>query len=304
MQRIKVGVVGVGHLGQHHGRIYSQLPKVELVGVVDVNKERVKEIAQRFSTSSYLNYKELRGKVEAVSIAVPTFLHYKIARDFLKWGIHILVEKPFTQTVEEAEELLSLAKKKERILQVGHIERFNTAIEELEKRIENPRFIESHRLGPFKDRGTDVGVVLDLMIHDIDIILNLVHSEVSQIDASGVSVLSQKEDIANARLKFANGCVANITASRLTKEEVRRIRIFQNNTYISLDYLKQELLIYRKIQQKIVVEKPFITKQEPLKRELESFVECVSCGTCPLVSGEQGKKALEVVDKILQQIGR
>ena len=304
MQRIKVGVVGVGHLGQHHGRIYSQLPKIELVGVVDVNEERVKEIAQRFSTSPYLNYKELRGKVEAVSIAVPTFLHYKIARDFLKWGIHILVEKPFTQTVEEAEELLSLAKKKERILQVGHIERFNTAIEELEKRIENPRFIESHRLGPFKERGTDVGVVLDLMIHDIDIILNLVHSEVSQIDASGVSVLSQKEDIANARLKFANGCVANITASRLTKEEVRRIRIFQDNTYISLDYLKQELLIYRKIQQKIVVEKPFITKQEPLKRELESFVECVRCGTSPLVSGEQGKKALEVVDKILQQIGR
>ncbi len=304
MQRIKVGVVGVGHLGQHHGRIYSQLPKIELVGVVDVNEERVKEIAQRFSTSPYLNYKELRGKVEAVSIAVPTFLHYKIARDFLKWGIHILVEKPFTQTVEEAEELLSLAKKKERILQVGHIERFNTAIEELEKRIENPRFIESHRLGPFKERGTDVGVVLDLMIHDIDIILNLVHSEVSQIDASGVSVLSQKEDIANARLKFANGCVANITASRLTKEEVRRIRIFQDNTYISLDYLKQELLIYRKIQQKIVVEKPFITKQEPLKRELESFVECVRCGKRPLVSGEQGKKALEVVDKILQQIGR
>ena len=305
MKKLKVGVVGVGHLGQHHARIYSQMAGVELVGIVDVDEERARKISQEQRTVPYRDYSQILDKVEAVSIAVPTLLHYEVAQGFLEKKVHVLIEKPITPTIGEAEELFRLARQNNLILQVGHIERFNAAIQELEKRVDNPRFIESHRLGPFKERATDMGVVLDLMIHDIDIILTLVKSEISRLDASGTPVLSRKEDIANARLKFENGCVANMTASRLTRDEMRRIRVFQKNAYISLDFSKQELVIYRKVtrpHKEIVVEKPKIAKGEPLKEELESFVECVREGKKPLVSEEEVKKALGIVTRILGEI--
>ncbi len=305
MKKLKVGVVGVGHLGQHHARIYSQMAGVELVGIVDVDEERARKISQEQRTVPYRDYSQILDKVEAVSIAVPTLLHYEVAQGFLEKKVHVLIEKPITPTIGEAEELFRLARQNNLILQVGHIERFNAAIQELEKRVDNPRFIESHRLGPFKERATDMGVVLDLMIHDIDIILTLVKSEISRLDASGTPVLSRKEDIANARLKFENGCVANMTASRLTRDEMRRIRVFQKNAYISLDFSKQELVIYRKVtrpHKEIVVEKPKIAKGEPLKKELESFVECVREGKKPLVSEEEVKKALGIVTRILGEI--
>lgn len=305
MKKVKVGVVGVGHLGQHHARIYSQMAGAELVGIVDVDEERARKISQEQRTVPYRDYSQILDKVEAVSIAVPTFSHYEVARGFLEKKVHVLIEKPITPTIGEAEELFRLARQNNLILQVGHIERFNAAIRELEKRVANPRFIESHRLGPFKERATDVGVVLDLMIHDIDIILTLVKSKISRLDASGTPVLSRKEDIANARLKFENGCVANITASRLTREEMRRIRVFQKDAYISLDFPKQELVIYRKVtrpRKEIIVEKPKIAKGEPLKKELESFVECIREGKKPLVSEEEVKKALGIVTRILGEI--
>jgi predicted dehydrogenase len=300
--RIRVGVVGVGHLGSIHAKVYSKLDNVKLAGVCDCNIERALEIGKRFDTASYADYEELFDKIDAVSIVVPTSLHYNVAKDFLAHGIHVLVEKPITKTLSEADELIEIAKDKKLVFQVGHIERFNSAVLALEPYLKKPRFIECQRLGPFHERVKDVGVVLDLMIHDIDIVLGLVKKDTSAIEAVGVSTISNHEDIANVRLIFEDGAIADITASRVTKDVVRKIRIFQEDSYISLNYLNQEVAIFRKSGEKIVKEKIKVKKHEPLKRELRSFIECVQTGARPIVSGVEGRRALQVALEIVEKI--
>ena len=249
MNRIKVGVVGVGYLGQHHARIYSKLPEVELVGVVDIDEGKSNAIAAQAGCQAYQDFHALLDKVQAVSIAVPTLVHHEVALSFLRAGVDVLLEKPMTVTLDEADDLMREAEKRGNLLQIGHLERFNSVVRALDGRIDKPRFIESHRLGPFVERGTDVHVVLDLMIHDIDIILSLVNSPVELIRAVGVSVISPQIDIANARIEFSSGCVANVTASRVSREKMRKIRIFQPDAYFSLDYLQQEVTVCRRVAQ-------------------------------------------------------
>jgi predicted dehydrogenase len=302
MEKLKVAVVGVGSLGSIHARIYAGLPDVQLVAIADTNLKQAKKIARACRCQYFSDYRELFGLVEAVSIAVPTKLHYKIAYDFLEHNIHPLVEKPFTDTVREADELLALAKKKGLALQVGHVERFNAAVQAVQELPGRPKFIECHRLGPFAARVKDVGVVLDLMIHDIDIILGMVDSAVQSIQAVGVNVLTGHEDIANARLNFKNGAVANITASRISPKSMRKIRLFQENAYISLDYEAQEALIYEKQGKKITRKKINIKKEKPLQKELRSFIQCVKEKKPPLVSGQQGRDALAIASEILEKI--
>ena len=313
---MKIGVIGVGSLGQHHARVYSQIPKacpernlgIELFGVCDVDKKRAEKIAKNFNAKPFSDYKELIGKINAVSIVVPTPLHYTVAKDFLNAGIHRLVEKPITEDVSQAEELLKIANEKNIILQIGHIERFNTAVIEAQKYIKQPKFIEAQRLGPYDPRVAHIGVVMDLMIHDIDIILTLVNSKIVQMDAIGAKVLSQKEDIANVRLKFENGCVANISASRVSLDKFRKIRIFQDDSYISLDYAGQSLKIYKKksdvvtSMSDIEIIKPKLKPEEPLKRELEHFINCIRTGKPPIVTGEHGRDALEIAIAILKKL--
>ncbi|HAX61380.1 MAG TPA: UDP-N-acetyl-D-glucosamine dehydrogenase [Elusimicrobia bacterium] len=305
---MKVAVVGAGSLGQHHTRVYSTIPDIELFGVCDVDKKRSEKIAKNFNAQPFSDYKELIGKVDAVSIVVPTPLHYAVAKDFLNAGIHCLVEKPITDNVLHAEELLKIATEKNIILQIGHIERFNTAVIEAQKHIKSPKFIEAQRLGPYDPRVAHIGVVMDLMIHDIDIVLTLVNSKIMQMDVIGAKVLSQNEDIANVRLKFENGCVANISASRVSLDKFRKIRIFQDDTYISLDYAGQSLKIYKKKSDVITsmsdinILKPKLKTEEPLKRELEHFINCVKTGKPPLVTGEHGRDALSVAIEILKKL--
>lgn len=308
-RKVRVGVVGVGHLGQHHARIYAEMPEVELVGVADVNEARLKEVAERFKVPGFVDYRGLIGLAEAVSIAVPAILHYQIAREFLFQGVDVLVEKPIAETVEEAEDLVEIARTQGRLLQVGHIERFNGAVRALEGLIVEPGFIECHRLSPFPGRAMDVDVVLDLMIHDIDVILSLVKSKVKEVSAVGVPVISDQVDIANARIQFESGCVANVTASRVSVERMRKIRIFQRDTYLSLDYATQEIALYRRILPdapdglpRIVREEVSIDKAEPLRVELQSFVDCVRTRRRPLVSGEEGRDALKVALQILHTL--
>jgi predicted dehydrogenase len=305
---VRVGVIGVGHIGEHHARVYSQLQGVELAGVVDIDQKRREKVAREYKTTAYADYEQIFHKVDAVSVVVPTDLHYPVAKDFLERGVHCLVEKPITLTLEEAEDLLGIARRKNLILQIGHIERFNSAILEAQKYIKEPKFIEAYRLGPYDPRMANIGVVLDLMIHDIDIVLYLVRSPVRSIDAIGGSVLSQNEDIANARINFQNGCVANISASRVSLEKFRKIRIFQKDVYISLDYVRQSLKIYRKKGKEVksmkdmMVLRPQLKKTDPLKEELTHFVQCVERGRKPLVSGEHGRDALGVALEILRKI--
>lgn len=304
--------MGVGHLGQHHARNYSEIEGCQLVGVVDVDRKAATRIANSFRTQAFFDYRTLIGQVDAVSIVVPTTMHYAVASEFLKSGVHVMVEKPITTTVEEARSLIELARERELILQVGHIERFNAAVIKLQDILTNPGFIESHRLGPYDPRVRDVGVVLDLMIHDIDIILQLVNSPIVSIDAVGVPILSPREDIANARIKFANGCTANLTVSRVTPNKMRKIRIFQPNTYVSVDYMKQAMEVYQKVEiegasegepkAQIVRKRLRIKKEEPLKRELMHFLQCVREGREPAVTGEHGQNALEVAIRVVEQI--
>lgn len=299
MKRIKIGVVGTGHLGEHHVRIFRQLPGADLTGIVDTDQTRLKEIAQKYRTAAFRNGEELiAAGVEAVSIAVPTEHHFAAARLFLEKGINVLLEKPITRTVKEAEILLEIAKKKKIVFQIGHIERFNVAVKALNKLVKRPRFIESHRLGPFPRRSTDINVILDLMIHDLDIVLNLVRSEVKSIQAVGVPILSSYEDIANARIAFKDGCVANLTVSRVSPERIRKIRIFQEDAYFSLDFWTKEISVYRKFKDKIVQEKIGPEEKESLKLELEHFLHCVSRKKSPLVSGEDARRVLEIALKI------
>ncbi len=289
-------------MGSVHARVYSELSSVELVGICDIDAQKASQASKQFNTPAFLSHKELLGKVDAVSIAVPTNKHHLVAKDFMNHGVHTLIEKPITNNLTEAEELITLSKKNKIILQVGHVERFNSAFIAIEKIVKNPRFIECHRLSPFPYRSLDIGVVLDVMIHDIDIILGLVKSEIRTVEAIGVPVLTPFEDIANVRLTFKNGCVCNLTASRISEEAMRKIRIFLSDTYISLDYGSQEAFLYKKESGQIIKESLPIEKEEPLKREIESFIDCIENNKKPLVSGEEAYQALLLSDKIIKKI--
>ncbi|MFV2059566.1 MAG: Gfo/Idh/MocA family oxidoreductase [Gammaproteobacteria bacterium] len=307
MQTIKTAVVGVGYLGKFHAEKYSAIPNSELIAVVDANAEVVQEIAQKLDVEALTDYTELKAKVDAVSIVVPTQLHYDTAKFFLENGIHVLVEKPITTTVDEATELVNIANKNKLIFQVGHLERFNPAILALNDVINKPLFIESHRVAPFNPRGADVNVILDLMIHDIDIIMNMVNSKVTHIDANGVKVLSSDIDIANTRLQFENGCVANVTASRAGLKSERKMRLFQHDAYIAIDFQNKKLGIHRKGDgemhpgvSNIESEEQIFEQGDALFSEIESFLNAIANKTTPVVSGEDGRLALETALKITE----
>lgn len=310
MNPIRVGVAGVGHLGYHHARNYASLENVALVGVVDLDPERGRKAAEDFHVPWFKTLDELLAAgVDAVSVSVPTSAHFETATQLLNAGVDVLVEKPLAATTQEAEQMVAMAEQHERILQVGHIERFNGAVIALFDAIKHPRFIECHRLSPYPNRGQDVSVVLDLMIHDLEIVLALDRSELVSMDAVGVSVFSEQEDIANVRLRFASGCVANLTCSRISLERMRKIRIFEQDAYLSTDYSDQEVLVYRKKPVKPeVVQNPMelitvdplpVHREEPLRRELQSFVACVRDRTRPVVSGADGLAALRLAEDIV-----
>jgi len=305
--KLKVGVVGVGYLGRFHALIYSRMDSVELVGVNDSNPEQAASVAAEAGTRS-LSLAELVEQCDAVSIVVPTSLHLEIARPFLEKGVHMLLEKPIEADVAKAEEIVRLASESVTTLQIGHLERYNAGILALAERIENPRFIEAQRMGGFKARATDVDVISDLMIHDIDIILSLVDSELVSISASGTSVLTDHIDIANARLEFANGAAANVTASRVSREDSRRIRVFEPQHYLSLDFIAQRLETARAVPvegaewPEIRTEALDIEPVKPLDAELVSFVDSVINGTQPVVDGPTGLRALEVALQIKEKI--
>lgn len=320
---MKIGLVGVGHLGQHHRRLLREIPEVELAGCFDKDPG-VQARERERGVTVFESYDELLAAADAVDIVVPTDEHYPLAKVALASGKHIFLEKPITETVAQARELVELAHSKNLILQVGHIERFNPAVTALHDLDLQPRFIESHRLSQFQPRGTEVAVILDLMIHDIDIILSLVKSPVAQIEASGVPVITNSIDIANARISFENGCVANVTASRISQKAMRKIRVFQPAAYISIDFLQNSTEIYRLkesskdaetplpfiigelehhgVKKQIVYEQPVVNETNPLRDELSAFVKSIENGTRPIVSGEDGLRALEVAQMIQTKI--
>jgi predicted dehydrogenase len=302
---LQCAVIGTGYLGKFHADKYAALLECELVAIVDTNPEAAAAIAAKHACLGLTDYRELLGKVDAVSIAVPTSLHFAVARDFLQAGAHVLVEKPMTTTVEEADELIRLAHLHQRVLMVGHLERFNPAILGLEGLLNQPRFIESTRLAPFKPRATDVSVVLDLMIHDIDIILDMVDSEIIAIEASGAAVLTNDTDIANARLTFANGCVANVTASRISLKSERKMRLFQKDAYLSVDFQNRVLSSYQRGEGEMfpgvpnfVPDEQRFEQSDALLEEIRHFVDCCIHGKPPRVSGEAGRRALAAAEAI------
>ncbi|MGQ9647498.1 MAG: Gfo/Idh/MocA family oxidoreductase [Thermodesulfobacteriota bacterium] len=309
MDQIKVGVVGVGYLGQFHAEKYAKMEGVELVGVVDIDSARAKEIARRHHTQPFFNHAELYDRVQAVSVVVPTPSHHSIAKDLFLHGIDILLEKPIAKTLEEADELIALAESKGLLLQVGHSERFNGALLAAAEKIRNPLFVESQRLGPFTGRAADVNIVIDLMIHDIDIALNVIDSNVKAIHAIGFPVLTPYVDVANARMEFENGCVANLTASRVSKEKTRRTQIFQPEGTLTIDYLFQKAFFTRKLPspeknenaESITDEIP-VNKVDALETELRSFIHSVRYRKEVPVSGRDGKRALEVALQIIEKI--
>ena len=303
---IKVGIVGVGYLGKFHAEKYAASAKAKLIAVVDTDEARAKEIGAAVGVEAMTDYRALLGRVQCVSIAVPTRFHYQVARDFIDAGIDVLVEKPLTAEIGEARELVEAARKTDVILQVGHLERFNPAIRRLEGVVKDPKFIECHRLAPFIERGTDVNVVLDLMIHDIDVIASLVRSPVVRVEAVGVPVLTDKPDIANARINFANGCIANVTSSRVSLKRERKIRFFQPDAYISIDYDQRRVQIYRKPAPgagwlDIRAENIEIKDGDALADEIDSFLDCVAARTLPLVGGAEALLALEIASMISKQ---
>ncbi|HHZ70821.1 MAG TPA: Gfo/Idh/MocA family oxidoreductase [Methylococcaceae bacterium] len=309
MKKIKSAVIGAGYLGKFHAEKYAVLPDCELVAVVDVNQQAAKEIAQKHQTQALTDYHQLLGQVDAVSIVVPTTLHHRVALDFINHGAHVLVEKPITVTVEEADELIAAAKANNVLLQVGHLERFNPAVMGLDHLPDKPLFIESHRLSPFNPRANDVSVVLDLMIHDIDIILALVDSEIERLDASGTPVLTKGTDIANARIVFKSGCVANVTASRVSMKMERKMRMFRPSCYVSVDFQNRVLTQHQIGDKEMFPGIPDIKTNEStfengdaLLEEIKSFLHCIKTGEEPLVSGESGKRALQVAIQISQLI--
>ena len=285
---IRAGVVGIGHMGSYHVGVYSELFNVHLAGIADVDTQKAGTIAERYHTTPYKDYRDLFGKVDIVSIAVPTDLHYEVAKDFLEQRIHVLLEKPITKDIDQARDLFRIAKENDAVLHVGHVERFNGAVQELKKIVSNPIFIESRRLGPFVPRAKDDDVVLDLMIHDIDIILNLVNAEVQDVHARGVSVFSEHEDLANVQICFENGCIANITASRATQQKIRTMAITQKDAYVFLDFTDQDIHIHRqassehiltreelRYKQESFIERIFVHKENPLKLEIKHLIDCV-----------------------------
>ncbi len=313
MSKIRVGVVGVGHLGYHHARNYAALEDVALTGVVDSDVERRAKASRDFNAPGFATVAELLAAgVDAVSVAAPTTAHAAVTFELLEAGVDVLVEKPIAATVAQAETMVAAAASRGRILQVGHIERFNGAVMALMQAVADPKFIECHRLSPYPNRGHDVSVVLDLMIHDLDIVIALVRSPIVSLDAVGVAVFSPSEDIANVRIRFASGCVANLTCSRVAVERMRKIRVFSNDAYYSTDYSEQEVLSYRKKpgpvppgvspMLHIDVEPLAVVRDEPLKLELASFVRCVRERTRPVVSGEDGLAALRVARDIVDFI--
>ncbi len=302
MERVKCGVIGTGSLGQHHARIYAALENVELVGIVDSDPARAREIADKHGTRVFSTAEELAENCEAISIVVPTDLHAEVAIPILNKGVNLLIEKPICATIEQAKEVLNAAKENNRLVQVGHIEHFNPVMSYLEEHVRNPLYITADRLAPFNLRGTEVGVVLDLMIHDIGIIQQLVKSPIKRVDSVGVSVLSGKEDIANARIQFSNGCVANINTSRVSTKKIREIRVFQSDGYLSLNFMEQSGHLVRKEGLSLSKEAIPIEKDEPLKLELSAFIACVREQRSPKVSGQEGASALEVALMITEQI--
>jgi predicted dehydrogenase len=297
---IRLGIVGVGSIGKNHARIYSALPGVKFSAILDTNTEAADATFQEQSVPVATTLEEFASLVDAATVSTPTPHHYEIGKFLLNHGKHLLIEKPITETPEQALELVKLAKERAVILQVGHVERFNPVLSALEQRLTKPRFIEAHRLSPYPFRSIEIGVVLDLMIHDLEIILHLVRSPVKNIDAVGIPVLSKGEDIANARIRFESGCVANVTASRVSPEKMRKIRVFQEDAYLSLDYQKQSGEMFRLVNGTITREAVEIEKDEPLKRELLSFVECSRKGIQPVVSGSQAAAALELAIEITE----
>jgi predicted dehydrogenase len=309
MDKIRAAVIGVGYLGRFHAQKYAQLAECELVAVVDGREEVSKAVAGEVGARGLSDYRELLGKVDAVSVVTPTPAHFEIAEAFLLAGAHVLVEKPITETPEQSRTLIAQAAKFKRILQVGHLERFNAAVLAAEPHINSPRFMECTRLAPYKERGTDVNVVLDLMIHDIDLIQSLANSEIESIEAIGTPVFSGEIDIANARIRFANGCVANTTASRVSMKTERKLRIFEDAAYISLDLQQKILTLIRKRegesqpgQLPVSIEEANLEQGDALKSEIESFLDCIRNNKRPLVSGEDGLRALETAIRISEQV--
>jgi len=323
MEKLNVGVIGVGHLGKLHAKMFTQIPNSNLVGVFDLNTAQAEKIADEFNTAAFTSIDELLEKVNAVSIAATTSAHYEVAKKCFEKNIHVFVEKPITATIEQGEELVKVAKEKNLKFQIGHIERFNPGLLSLESFISDPMFIQSDRLSQFNPRGTDVAVVLDLMIHDIDIILSFIKSEVKQIDANGVAVVSDHIDIANARIQFENGAVANVTASRISQKKMRKMRIFQKDHYISLDFVTGASEIYRLLpvdqpalptsisfgeigvgnkKKRLIYEQPEIKEVNALNYELQLFVDAVLNDKKIIVTGEDGLRALKVAETIIQKI--
>lgn len=302
MDKLKVAVVGVGHLGSIHAKILSTLENCLLAGACDTDKNRLNEVSAQLGVAGFNDYAELLDKIDAVIIAAPTKFHYQLGKAFLEHKIHTFIEKPFTTNLKEADTLIKIASANNLILQVGHIERFNSAFSATQKLIKEPKFIECHRLSPFPNRSLDVGAVLDIMIHDIDIVLGLVLSKIKKIESVGINVLTNFEDIANARISFENGCVANLTASRVSDEIMRKIRIFQEDTYISLDYKEAKASVYKKSGISITKEDLPIEKEQPLQKEIASFLDCVINHKEPLVSGQAGRQALAIALHIQEQI--
>jgi predicted dehydrogenase len=307
-KRVRVGVVGVGYLGKLHAKIYAAMPDVELVAVVDTSAEAAAAVAQQYGCASFTDAGELLGKVDAVSIVVPTSFHLAVARPFLERKVHMLMEKPLAATLDESRELVELAERAGVIFQVGHLERFNAGVMALAERARNPRFIEVHRLGPFVARATDVDVVTDLMIHDIDIVMELVKSPIRSIAATGIPVITSHVDIANARIEFENGAVANVTASRVSRQKFRRMRVFGESCYYGLDYQAQKLEISRAQKAAdgewpdIVSETVDLEPRQPLDTELAHFINSVRTGTPPLVNGRVGLEALRVALLVKERI--
>ncbi|MFC1488647.1 Gfo/Idh/MocA family protein [Thermodesulfobacteriota bacterium] len=309
MKKLRVGVVGVGYLGRFHAEKYAEMEEVDLVGVVDINRPQAEKVAAKLSTTPYQDYRDLMGKVDAVSIVVSTPAHFTISKDFLENDVDILIEKPMTTTMEEADELIRISESRDLIIQVGYLERFNPAIVASQDFVKKPMFIESHRLSIYKERGTDVSVVLDLMIHDIDIILKFVRSDVKSIHAAGIPIISEHVDIANARLEFENGCVANMTASRISTRDERKIRLFQRDAYLSVDFANHVVTIVSQdgdsegdLIPGMGIKQLSFSKGDALNDELKAFVKSVVQREAPEVTGQVGRDALKIALAVIDQI--
>ena len=296
LEKIPVGVVGVGSMGFNHARVYSEMPNVELVGLVDTDEEKGRQYANKFNTAYFSRYEDLFGKVKAINIAVPTTLHYKMAMDFLERDTHVLVEKPITGDLAQAGKIVEFAKKQNMVLQVGHLERFNPAVMQLKKMVTNPLYLEAHRISYPTARNLDVGIVWDLMIHDLDIIINLIHAPVEGINAFGLSLYSSQEDLALVQILFSNGAIASLFSSRISGEKLRQLKIIEKEKTFHLDFLNQTLSVVHLPKEDHTNPPEYIPikKCEPLRSELEHFMECVTTHKTPLVSGDDGKRALEL----------